>query len=80
MVNLCNIQVGQNIELIYQSKINDFSKRTIKVLKINDTTITGFCYLRKEVRTFSINQILALQVVKGIGGSRKCMPRRKKIG
>lgn len=47
------------ITIIYLSASGSFSKRTILVRKITDEKITAYCYLRKEIRTFSLKNVLS---------------------
>ena len=47
------------IEIIYQSKDQQITKRTILVKAINETYIKAYCFSKKQVRIFRINSILA---------------------
>ncbi|KUP08942.1 hypothetical protein Q73_04260 [Bacillus coahuilensis m2-6] len=50
------------IEFIYFSpSSNTCTKRKVKVLSLNSTHLKGYCYLRNSLRTFSLDQILAIQ-------------------
>lgn len=51
------------IEIIYQGKNNQFSKRTIVIKAINDTYINAFCLSKKQARIFRIEMILAVAPV-----------------
>lgn len=46
------------ITIMYQ-KGNEFTKRNIKVIKIKDNDIEAYCYLRRQVRHFKKDNILA---------------------
>jgi predicted DNA-binding transcriptional regulator YafY len=48
------------ITIIYQ-KNEEITQRKIKVLKINDNDIEAYCYLRKQIRHFKKENILATQ-------------------
>lgn len=50
----------QPIEIIYQSKQGEFTKRKIKIWKVTEQAVYGYCYLRKENRKFNRQQILAV--------------------
>jgi predicted DNA-binding transcriptional regulator YafY len=49
------------IVTIMYVKGNEITQRNIKVLKINDTDIEAFCYLRHNIRHFRKDNILAAQ-------------------
>jgi predicted DNA-binding transcriptional regulator YafY len=71
------LQVGQVMECIYLSKLNDFTKRRLKIIKISEQTLVAYCFLRKEIRSFTFDQILAYRIIE-TGGSIKCMQQRKR--
>lgn len=48
------------LQIIYISNSGKTTKRTVKLIKINNSTFTGYCFLRKERRTFAINNLLAV--------------------
>lgn len=50
----------RNVEMIYLSKDNKISKRIVKLYSVTEQRVTGYCYLRETVRTFNIEQILAV--------------------
>ncbi|UGB32382.1 MULTISPECIES: hypothetical protein [Bacillaceae] len=50
------------ITIIYLSGSGSFSKRKILVRKISDEKIMAYCYLRKEIRTFSVKNVLSAGV------------------
>ena len=49
----------QRIIIILYLKGNEITQRTIKVIKITDDDVQAYCYLRKELRRFKKNNILA---------------------
>jgi predicted DNA-binding transcriptional regulator YafY len=51
----------QQVTMIYMAKDGSLTKRRIKIDRITETSVTGYCYLRKQQRTFRLNQILAMQ-------------------
>lgn len=51
--------------IIYEAKSGIISKRTIYVHKLEDRKITAYCYLRRQVRCFHTERILAAE--------RKCI-------
>jgi hypothetical protein len=52
------------IEIIYQSKDKQFTKRVILVKGINKTYINAYCYYKKQARIFKIDSILAVAPIK----------------
>lgn len=48
------------LEIIYQSNNGNVTKRTVRIIKINSSTFTAYCFLRKGRRTFAINNLLAV--------------------
>lgn len=59
-----SIQSKEKIEMIYLSKDNEVSQRMIRVLKINDEMIMAYCYTRRTIRTFKLENILSVGSVK----------------
>ena len=51
------------ITIVYAAN-NILPKRTIKVIEIKENEIQAYCYLRKQIRTFKIDNILAAEYVK----------------
>lgn len=52
---------NQPVEIIYLSKQGSFTRRKIKIWKIENEAVYGYCYLRSEKRKFNTDQILAIQ-------------------
>ncbi|UFU01244.1 hypothetical protein KO561_10005 [Radiobacillus kanasensis] len=50
----------RNVEMIYVAKNGSFTQRKVKIIGITDTQIYAYCHLRKQVRTFLLDQILAI--------------------
>ena len=48
------------ITIMYQ-KNTEITQRKVKVLKIKDEDIEAYCYLRKQIRHFKKDNILAAQ-------------------
>jgi len=53
--------VEQQVTMIYMSKDGSLTKRQVKIERINEASVTGYCYLRKQLRTFRMDRILAIQ-------------------
>lgn len=52
------------VEIIYQGRDSEFTKRTIVVKGINDTYIKAFCLTKRKPRIFKIDSILAVSPVR----------------
>ncbi|UCZ51910.1 WYL domain-containing protein [Bacillus shivajii] len=57
----------KTIEIIYMSNKGLMTKRTISVKQVNEHTVYGYCHLRKGIRSFKKENILAV------------MPKRSKV-
>ncbi|MFP7169348.1 transcriptional regulator [Terribacillus sp. 7520-G] len=54
----------RQVTMIYMAKDGSLTKRQVKIEKINEASVTGYCYLRKQLRTFRMDRILAIQPIK----------------
>lgn len=52
------------IEIIYFSKNGEITHRLITVRSVNDERILALCHVKKQYRTFLIEQILAAHLPK----------------
>ena len=48
------------VEIIYLSKDNITSQRVVTIYNMNDVEVKGYCHLRRSVRTFRLENILAV--------------------
>ncbi|GIN92154.1 hypothetical protein J22TS1_32050 [Siminovitchia terrae] len=48
-----------NVEIIYLSMNRQLTQRIIKVLSISQNAMYAYCYQRKSIRTFKIENILS---------------------
>jgi predicted DNA-binding transcriptional regulator YafY len=48
------------LEIIYLSEDHQFSQRKLIVKEINDDYIRAYCLLRKQMRTFRVDNILSI--------------------
>lgn len=55
-----SLEQGTVITIIYE-KDKIITKRNIKVLEIGDTCIKAYCYWRRQIRVFSLVNILAAE-------------------
>ncbi|WP_341202438.1 transcriptional regulator [Planomicrobium okeanokoites] len=49
----------QLVDMMYIANDGDISKRRIKILKVNGETFQAYCFLRKEKRTFKMENVLS---------------------
>jgi predicted DNA-binding transcriptional regulator YafY len=59
-----SIENKEKIIVFYLDKNNNLSQRIIRILKMNDDRIVAYCYWRKKVRTFKIDNILSAGPIK----------------
>lgn len=55
-----SIEANYIVDMIYLAKDGEVSKRRIKVLQVNEVLFKAYCYLRKSLRTFRVDNVLAL--------------------
>lgn len=55
---------GTAVEIIYLSKNNLFSKRSIIVKGVNESYIKAFCLTKRQARIFKIESILAVSPIR----------------
>lgn len=56
-----HIESGDYITMIYVSKKGVVTKRTVKVWTVTDRYVTGYCYMRRQFRTFKRINMLACE-------------------
>lgn len=49
----------QLVDMMYIANDGGISKRRIKILKVNGETFQTYCFLRKEKRTFKMENVLS---------------------
>lgn len=54
-----SINNKEKIIIFYMDNENKVTQRFVRVLKMNDNHILAYCYFRKKVRTFGLNNILS---------------------
>ncbi|SET32404.1 hypothetical protein SAMN05421676_10441 [Salinibacillus kushneri] len=54
------VKADQLVEMIYESRSGEITKRTVKIYGSNNQKIFGYCFLRKGYRSFYKEQILAM--------------------
>ncbi|MEJ8543799.1 WYL domain-containing protein [Brevibacillus borstelensis] len=50
----------QTVDLIYQSRTGETTKRAVKIIAINGDRVKAYCYARRACRVFCIANILAV--------------------
>jgi len=56
------LKEDRRLEIVYESN-NVFTQRRIKVIELKENTVTAYCYLRRQKRSFKWEQILSAQIV-----------------
>lgn len=59
MLQRCLVS-GKRLEMIYLSDKGEFSQRMIKLISLDEKTVTAFCYFRRSKRIFKLENILSL--------------------
>ncbi|MBM7603621.1 putative DNA-binding transcriptional regulator YafY [Metabacillus crassostreae] len=54
-----SLQKNMPITIIYLSGNGHISQREVVVKKLNNQKLFAYCYLRKQIRTFSLTNILS---------------------
>lgn len=58
--------IEQQVTMIYMAKDGSLTKRQVRIERINEASVTGYCYLRKQLRTFRMDRILAVQPQRNV--------------
>ncbi|MFP7493849.1 transcriptional regulator [Terribacillus saccharophilus] len=53
----------QQVTMIYMAKDGSLTKRRVTIEKVTEASVIGYCHLRKQLRTFRMDRILAIQPV-----------------
>jgi predicted DNA-binding transcriptional regulator YafY len=66
MNNLLNRSLKEQspLEIIYMAVPDRTTKRKVIIKKVNVDSVTAYCFLRKQLRTFRIDCILAVYPLK----------------
>ncbi|MBM7645065.1 putative DNA-binding transcriptional regulator YafY [Scopulibacillus daqui] len=60
-MNLKN-RIGEIIEMIYVDKSGNFSQRKVKIISVADNYLKAYCYRRRCVRIFALENILSSRI------------------
>ncbi|WP_040226092.1 WYL domain-containing protein [Bhargavaea cecembensis] len=55
----------QLADMIYMGSDGSITKRRVRLLKIRQDSVTAYCFMRQERRTFRIDRILSILPVEG---------------
>lgn len=61
------LNYGNSVELIYLDGKNNITKRTVKLISLDDEYVSVYCYTRRSPRTFRIENILAVAPIQKRG-------------
>lgn len=50
----------QLVDMMYMANDGGISKRRVKILKVHGESFQAYCFLRKEKRTFKMDNVLSL--------------------
>lgn len=51
---------GQLVDIIYLDRSGQTSKRTLRLLSVNEQSVKAYCLSRRDPRVFNIENILAV--------------------
>lgn len=49
----------QLVDMMYMANDGSISKRRVKILKVSGDSFQAYCFLRKEKRTFKMDNVLS---------------------
>ncbi|MCF6409278.1 hypothetical protein [Pseudalkalibacillus salsuginis] len=58
-----SFEQNKPIEIVYLSNDGYITQRVVWITSLTETTMTGYCSLRRETRTFSIGQVLSARML-----------------
>ena len=58
------VESYEKLEMIYLSNKGEITQRIIQVEKVGEQSFRAYCYTRKQVRTFKLNNILSIAPLK----------------
>ncbi|MGM8365856.1 WYL domain-containing protein [Virgibacillus sp. W0181] len=63
------VQSKEKIDMIYLSNDNQVSRRVIRVLTVADYYVKAYCYSKRKVRTFKLDNILSIASIRNRTGA-----------
>lgn len=64
-----SIKPGNKLEMIYIDHDNQITQRTVKVLQVNKDTVLAYCYNKRQVRSFKLQNILSVGSIRKMVGA-----------
>ncbi|WP_067727683.1 hypothetical protein [Oceanobacillus damuensis] len=61
---LQSMENKEKVVIFYIDQDNNVTQRFIRVIHISDTSILAYCYYRKKVRSFRLDNILSCGPIK----------------
>lgn len=63
-----SLERKEKIMIYYMDNANKLTQRIVRVVEIDDTNVLAYCYYRRQVRSFKIDNILSCgQVKRSVG-------------
>lgn len=59
-----SLEEKRTVTIIYEDDKGNITKRNIKVISIEGNKIKAYCYLRKKIRIFNYDHILAADIYR----------------
>jgi len=56
-------KINRLVDIIYIDKAGQLTKRRLRILKYDDNLLVAYCFTRRSIRTFNIENILAITPV-----------------
>jgi predicted DNA-binding transcriptional regulator YafY len=56
--------LGRTVEMIYLNRSGELSQRRIRLLSVKDGRIRAYCFKRRAMRYFSVENVLTMRPVK----------------
>mgnify|MGYP000851228655 CR=1 FL=1 len=57
-------RIGEVVTIMYLSKKGVITKRTIQIVAIKAHSLLAYCYLRRGLRRFEVERVLAFELKK----------------
>lgn len=57
------VRRSQTVDIIYIDKSSQVTKRRVKMLKLDKQSVITYCFIRRSIRRFKIDNILAITPV-----------------
>lgn len=64
-----SLERKEKVMIYYLDNNNNLTQRIVQVVEADDTNLLAYCYFRKQVRSFKIDNILSCGPVKRSAGA-----------